>query len=289
MIKMETYPIIDLFNETRDSITNLHLYIKNNNIEVPSDKKQAYTNLIDFWFTISIRDEIKGLHTSKKLITPLDDFLSSKSKLCILWGKYLEIFQKLLKIIGTRALVYFMEKSNKEPITIQLLSPKMAKKQLQSRTYTNKKGLKINPRDLVNEEHMHYIEIFEDVHKDDKIQIQFYLEGDFVGFVLLTIIPVDIYHPEAYTKEVQKENSNLFNMTTITNADIPFFSGPTYQLMYIQVEEGLRNKGTGSRMIKNMRRHYTFIVKSDNIIADRAFISAGCVNYEESIKIFRSI
>ena len=292
---METCSVIEPFNETRDSITNLHLYIEKNNIEPPPDKQSHYNKLINFWFSISIRDDIKGFEDIRHLNFQVAEFFLSNPELESLWLKYKQLFKNLRYIIGQKiTFLYEYDGDVTSPITIKRLNPKIIRKQLQCRTYTRQKGLRINPRDLVKEEHITYIEIFEDTHKDDRIQIQFYLDEELIGFVLLTIIPLDIYHPEAYTEEIQRKNSILFNMTTLpdTNSHIPFFPGPTYQLTYIQVNEGFRNKGTGTKMIKNVMRHYTFISQPDSIISDRAFISAGCVSYGTGTynggRIFRS-
>ena len=195
-----------------------------------------------------------------------------------------------------------------ENLSIRMLCPeyKSIEKRLACRTYTTETNLRVNPVEFAEKRHQDKCQHFENYNDDCKIQLQFYIDGEtndpldvsrgkiFVGFVLLILIPVDMYHPELYNKQTRKKYFKVFELmgTDCDRSKIPKFEGPTYELTYIFVKKEYRNKGIGSKMIKRTAKYYTFTSISDSNMIDRTFVKAECASYgtlkNSSARVFRS-
>ena len=296
---MEQETLIKIFNSTRQFITRLHHYIKEHNIEIPTDKKEYYDQLIDFWFSISIRNNIKEFLILKELHIQLVGFFLTNEELKIIWLDYVKINRRLMGYLNVAITAESMDPSSAKNYSIKKLSQKteLSAKKLRYRTYKTETGLRINPRDYLRDEDDFYgVRLFEYSSEDNKIQLQYYLDEDLVGFVLLVKFPVDIYHPEIYTEEERITYSGIFTLIkhsetlTVSNSHIPIFHGDKYHLAYIHIMDGFRLQGCGTKVIRSVMKHYNFITFVEGFIAEKAFTFAGCINYSDSSrgKVFRS-
>ena len=181
-------------------------------------------------------------------------------------------------------------------LTLKMLTPEIQTRKLAYRTYTNQKGLRVNPYDLAEKEHFGLCNQFERYRDDYKVQIQFYLNDDpnasptdekrpvtFIGIVLLILLPVDMYHPEIYSDKIRTTYSSAFNYAVGSEVEnIPVFNTPC-ELIYIHVKEEYRNKGYGTKMIKKAMKKYTFVTCPTTIMIKRTLIAAGCIAYTSNI------